>query len=229
MREFLLFIASLAGAAVMTALAVLIRPDSPFWKWFLWLGVLVFIGCALALLIDLLRPGDQTPKHPLDEKLPGFGSGMMVRIDDSPDVRRKYQYEFRTPDGAKAAFYLSASNRFAFSVTDIHGEPNTLDIPLGSNGVPIGKWVYVFCEVGTASNYSYLRALVNGKEVARRDNEFPIDMGSRRWMPVLGSDASGQNGGVFSLLEIIAYGTTQSDADLLTIANNALRNAGIVP
>ena len=136
--------------------------------------------------------------RPADEKLPGFGSGMIVQTGDVQEVRRKFQYAFRARDGAKVAFYLSASNRYAFSVTDINGEEYKLDIPLGYNGLPFGKWAYIFCEVGSASSYSYLRAMLNGKEVARRDFDFPLDLGSRKWMPVLGADADGKNGGAFS-------------------------------
>jgi hypothetical protein len=172
---------------------------------------------------SLLRGAPMKLNHPLDEKLPGFGSGMMVETKDITEMRRKYHFDFHTPDGAKAAFYLSASNRYAFSVTDIHGEPYTLDIPLGSNGIPFEKWSYVFCEAGTASSYAYLRALVNGSEVARRDFDFPIDLGSRQWMPTIGADANGKNPGAFMLSEIGVYSMTLTDAELKTIAENALQ------
>jgi hypothetical protein len=54
MREIALFIASLAGAAVLTSLQVLIAPTSPFWKWSLCIGAGVFGACALGLFIDLM-------------------------------------------------------------------------------------------------------------------------------------------------------------------------------
>jgi hypothetical protein len=174
-------------------------------------------------------PVAQTPKRPLDEKPPGFGNGMVVKTDDVQAARRKFQYAFRAPDGAKVAFYLSASNRYAFSVTDINGDEYKLDIPLGVNGLPFGKWAYIFCEVGTASSYSYLRAMLNGKEVARRDFDFPLDLGSRRWMPVLGADANGQNGGAFMMTEMGYYSTTLTDAELMALAKNALNAYGIEP
>jgi hypothetical protein len=178
---------------------------------------------------DVVNTPTASLQKPVDEKLPGFASGMMVQTDDVPDVRRKYQYSFRAPDGAKVGFYLSASNRYAFSVTDINGEEYKLDIPLGANGIPFGKWAYIFCEVGTASSYSYLRALLNGKEVARRDFDFPLELGSRRWIPVLGADSSGQNGGAFMMMEIGAFSTTLSDQELMALAENALSAYGLKP
>jgi hypothetical protein len=138
-------------------------------------------------------------------------------------VRRKYQFDFGTPDGAKVAFYLSASNRYAFSVTDIHGEPYTLDIPLGSNGIPFGTVMYVFVEVGVASSYSYLRALVNGEEVAWREFAFPLDLGSRQWMMTAGADSSGKNGGSFCVRDMGFSSTTVNDSQSMALAKNALR------
>jgi hypothetical protein len=193
-------------------------------------GSVIFFVILLGRLYAALAPGAVTSTgRPLDEILPGFASGLMVKADDSTEVRRKYQFEFHTPEGAKAAFYLSASNRYAFSVTDVHGDPYTLDIPLGAYGLPFGKWAYIFCEVGTASSYSYLRAMLNGKQVARRDYDFPLDLGSSKWIPVLGADANGRNGGAFSMTEIGARSMTLTDADLMALAENALSHYGIKP
>jgi hypothetical protein len=57
MRDILFFIASLAGAAVFTALAILVHPESPLWKWILWIGLGVFISCTLVFLVDFIWPG----------------------------------------------------------------------------------------------------------------------------------------------------------------------------
>src|SRR6516162_6041349 len=54
-RDVLFFIASLACAAILAALGVLIPPNSLFWKWVLWGGVVIFILCAIALLLDIRR------------------------------------------------------------------------------------------------------------------------------------------------------------------------------
>jgi hypothetical protein len=63
MREIISFIASLAGAAVLTALAVLIGPKSPFWRWLLWGGSGILAICAIILLIDILRRRSQKNKN----------------------------------------------------------------------------------------------------------------------------------------------------------------------
>lgn len=61
MREILFFIASIAGAAVLTALGIVLAPTSPVWRWVLWGGASVFIGCASILAIDYFKPDGQWP------------------------------------------------------------------------------------------------------------------------------------------------------------------------
>ena len=56
MRELAFFVGSLAGAIIMSALAVLIRPELPFWKVVLWGGIGVFTACTCVLVIDYIRP-----------------------------------------------------------------------------------------------------------------------------------------------------------------------------
>jgi hypothetical protein len=53
MREWLFFIASLAAAFMLAAIAVLFPPSSPLWKYMLWGGTAVFCITSLTLLFDL--------------------------------------------------------------------------------------------------------------------------------------------------------------------------------
>jgi hypothetical protein len=55
---------------------------------------------------------------------------------------------------------------------------------------------------------------VNGTEVARRDFDFPIDLGSRQWMATIGADSSGRNSGALMLAEIGVFSMTFTDAEL---------------
>jgi hypothetical protein len=72
----------------------------------------------------------------------------------------------------------------------------------------------LICEVGVASNYSYLRALVNGTEIARRDLDTTMDLGSRNWKPFpIGADDQGENPGALSWTGIGALNRTLSDLE----------------
>jgi hypothetical protein len=55
MREVIFFVASLAGAALLTALAVIVAPTSPFWQWVLWSSAGILVLCAIALFVDIIR------------------------------------------------------------------------------------------------------------------------------------------------------------------------------
>jgi hypothetical protein len=55
MREIVFFVASLAGAAILTALAVLNPEASLLWKNVLSGGITILAICALALFIDIIR------------------------------------------------------------------------------------------------------------------------------------------------------------------------------
>jgi predicted lysophospholipase L1 biosynthesis ABC-type transport system permease subunit len=57
MREFLYFVASLAGAAMLTALAVLFAPESRLWAAVFYVSAVILALCAIALLIDIIRRG----------------------------------------------------------------------------------------------------------------------------------------------------------------------------
>lgn len=57
MREFLYFVASLAGAAMLTALGIIYGPNSGIWGRVFYISAGILTLCAVVLLIDLVRRG----------------------------------------------------------------------------------------------------------------------------------------------------------------------------
>lgn len=171
--------------------------------------------------------GTQSSRIP-DEVLPGFASEFPFQIHDITELRRKYFFSFRTPEGAKTSLYLSSDNPFKFAVTNIYNETEILDIPLGQrDGIPFEKFTDLICEVGVASNYSYLRALVNGKEVARRDLDHTMDLGSRNWKPFpIGADEHGEKPGALTWAGIGVLNTTLSDLQIARLVEIERRHCG---
>jgi hypothetical protein len=162
------------------------------------------------------------------ENLPGFSTSIVFQPNDLNERRRKYYFAFEDPEHAQAILYLSASNIFTFSVTDVNGERYPLEIPLGSSdGIPINQFVVAVFEVGVATNYAFMRAVINGREVAHR-SLFPIDLGSRKWLPkFLGADEHGQNPGPMLWMETAAFFTTQTDAQINALFRNQQAAFGI--
>ena len=145
---------------------------------------------------------------------------MVLVIHDLPATRRRYFFDLVTPEKSRAAFYLSASDVFVFEITDINGESYQLETPLGSTGVPLGETIFIFCETGSASNYSVMRIFVNGKEMQKRDFGFRIGLGSRQWKETLGTDIHGENGGAFLFAEDMVLTTTVSRNTIEKLAQN---------
>ena len=60
MRDLFYFIGSLAGAAVLTALAIVVPPESLIWRVVLYVGIAVFVTAAIGILIDMFAPAIST-------------------------------------------------------------------------------------------------------------------------------------------------------------------------
>jgi hypothetical protein len=163
------------------------------------------------------------------QKSPGFAAYAVVRLYDTPENRRRYVFEFTSVEGAKSAFYLSASGQFTFTISDVHGEAYPLEVRVGRDGIPIDEFVVLFCEAGIQSRSTALRILVNGKEVARRIIPEALDLGTRDWKPgSLGAPIIGENGGgVFLLSELGIFSTTLTDAEIGGLVQNVRNYMGL--
>jgi hypothetical protein len=157
-----------------------------------------------------------------DEKLPGIAVAAVLRIEDVTALRRKYIFAFDTPEKARATFYLNSNDVFILNVIDTRGEPYALEIPLGAEGIPFGRFISLICEEGSGSNYSFLRVSLNGKEVRRRDIPTRIDLDSRQWKAVgLAADEDGNNGGALKINEIGAWPVTFTVNETTQLSKNA--------
>jgi len=65
MREFVYFIASFAGAALLTALGIIYAPSLGTWTVVAYLAAAILGLCAIALLIDIVRRADRRKMLPL--------------------------------------------------------------------------------------------------------------------------------------------------------------------
>ncbi|MGH6835258.1 MAG: hypothetical protein ACREC9_06850 [Methylocella sp.] len=143
MRDFVLFIASLAGAAILTALAIMIRPESPLWKFVLWGGIGIFIACACVLLIDYNRANE--PKVLLG----GLGIGIALVIGcaialvfrnpspiaAAPEVQTPPAYTGKI-EAEKVDVLLSAKKHEAARIIEI-GDSGAQFLFTGAEGAPL--------------------------------------------------------------------------------------------
>lgn len=139
--------------------------------------------------------------HESHKTLPGMAVAAFVRLYDTPELRRRYIFEAQTNEGAKTAFYLSASGAFIFAVTDVHGKSYSLEMPVGNDGIPVDRYFFLYCDVGVSKADTLLRTLVDGKEIRERSLPFPIDLGNTQsWKQhTIGADNQGQNNAPFKI------------------------------
>jgi hypothetical protein len=86
------------------------------------IAILLFLSIVLGAVI-------WRPRSPLySESYPGFQTTYALKIKDAAQLRKQVLFEYETPEKAKAAFYFSATaDRFVFSVTDTHGDVQSLN------------------------------------------------------------------------------------------------------
>jgi hypothetical protein len=125
------------------------------------------------------------------------------------------------PNQNGASFYLSASDRFVFSVEDERGEPYSLEMRAGHYGIPIAEIIYLSLEAGTDGTRTLMRVSVNGRIIGERELPFPVQfppfaMGS------LGANRRGELNAAFRLYEMAVYEATLGHEDVINMRNYML-------
>jgi hypothetical protein len=197
------------GFSIASFFARYIFPGMP--KYVSWPGM----GIGIAIAIWSLIP----PAFPLaNDSLPGFSATIGLKINDAAKLGRQYFFEYSDPEGAKSSFYLLETNRFAFSVTDTRGETYALEVSLGSEGVPLGRLIFLTCQVGVSANATHLRVLVNRKDVQNRSYPFAIDLGSKAWVKgTIGADNKGEHNSAFEIFSAGFGHVTMPDKDIASL------------
>jgi hypothetical protein len=121
------------------------------------------------------------PRDAFNSSMSGFSNYSVVRVFDAPDFKRKYLFDYQTPEGAKVSFYISASDIFTLLATDIRGESFPLEIPMKSGKIPLDGYVVLICEIGLTEDSTILRVVVDRREVQRRTLPFAISLGTQNW------------------------------------------------
>ncbi len=161
-----------------------------------------------------------TPERP---SLPGFSMQAIIAIKRSKLEGRQYITDTGIVGGERISEYISPNEVFTYSVTDSSGEQHTIEAPLGTNGIPFEEWVYLTCEMGVSNDWSFMRIVVNGNEVAyTRIPERLIF--EKAGGTIIGSGkAQGDHGGPLALEFLAVYKVTFSNAALKSNESAAKR------
>ena len=126
--------------------------------------------------------------RPPNVTLPGYTSTILMQIGNSQPMEKEYIFQDINSDGSEISLAASRDGFFTFSVKARSGDAYTLEIPSGPDGIPLDKNIYVACVAGTTASSGFLRLLVDGNEVSRRDLGSRIDFGNRQWKPQIEPD-----------------------------------------
>lgn len=158
------------------------------------------------LLVGAIAVHDWLREH-RRKSLPGLSIHLAIRVADQQTRRRRYFFDFGGSQQNGAAFYLSASDRFVFSIEDAQGEAYNLDLLAGSRGIPLSEIIYLSLEAGTDGVRTFVRASVNGCTIGERELPFAV-----RFPPFavgnLGSNRHGDRNAGFRLYELIVRDRT---------------------
>ena len=144
-----------------------------------------------------------------DPRLPGMAIHMWVRINHLPALRRKYLLDFGKKDRERLSVYVSSDNIFTVSFVDANGEPHPLQIPIGTDGFPLGDFFHLGCEAGISATTTVVRIVVNGKKMREVILPFRANIGALDVdNGVLGADLDGKDGASFDLAELMVFVNT---------------------
>jgi len=145
---------------------------------------------------------------------------MIIRIHNLAVNRRKYLFDFGREKAGRLSIYISSDNIFTFGFLDAEGEFHPVQIPLGSNGVPLNEFFYLSCGLGLNGQTTEMIMLIDGEQKGALELPFRVDVGLLD-VPggVVGADLSGQNGAKIDIKEFFAYSKTLDDKDLDGLRN----------
>ena len=167
------------------------------------------VGEVVAEKLEQLYTRLQSAEAEVKEKFPGFSIHMVVSLHKLDEKRRKYTLDLTGDKRGRVSIYHDPVDIFTLSVSDVYGEEYSVKVPSGTNGVPFDEPIYLACEVGVRPNSTFLRVLVNGRQVGAVDFPLKIETGTINTAGgVLGADLNGKNGARLDVYEIVAYTST---------------------
>jgi hypothetical protein len=120
--------------------------------------------------------------------VPGYTSTVLMQLDRHGWGKKDFVFKDTSADGSEVSLATTDDNGFTFVVKIMNGETYSLDIPSGPEGIPLDQNVYIACVAGNTKSSGFLRVLVDGDELFRRDFDLRIEFGNRQWKSTIAPD-----------------------------------------
>lgn len=148
-----------------------------------------------------------------DSTYPGFGIYFVLSVNNLESKKRKFIFDCGNPELNRISLYLDKGNNLVYRILDSESEPHILKVPQSLITFKAGETMVVFLDYGYFEGKSYMRLLINDRQLMEKVFRFPISLPENLNIANmrLGSDFSGEFGGSFYISEIISWRMSFSD------------------
>ena len=139
----------------------------------------------------------------LDISLPGVSVLYVLRLGKPIAGRNNFIFDSgEGTDKNRFSVFLDAEENLCCRVLDRDSKQFTVKTSPALDTFDIGNLIFLACEYGSTDRFSFVRIIINGKQVAEMHQDTPIiiskPLTSYGWF--LGADLNGTNGGVFGAI-----------------------------
>ena len=151
-----------------------------------------------------------------DLRRPGFSILMVLKLGNPIHGRDNFIFDCgQNVESNRISIFLDSNTNLCFSVTDREAKPLVIKVRPALDTFQLGSLFYFLCEYGSVQDFSSVRMVINGMEVAEINQTTPIIMSYPVIVGtmVLSSNLNHQNGGVFGADTIAVFHETVDNAN----------------
>ena len=172
---------------------------------------------------DFIKDLDQLKINSLPYQEEDIGSSihLVIKLHQNPYISDHYIIDMGELNKNRVSLFLNTKNFLVFRVIDKNSTQYEASI-LGDSLKLSERYNYVNIEFGLNSKYSFLKILVNGKELVKNQYDYliPFDTTAIKNMPFsLGADLNNRNYACFSIAELIIRTRTSSKDEKIELLN----------
>jgi hypothetical protein len=155
-----------------------------------------------------------TAANSTDANYPGFSVHCLLRLNRPVKGRDNFLFDAgQGLDHARFLCYVDSQENLCLKGIDNDTSSLTIKVPPGLATFRFGLWSYLVCEFGSTNGFSFLHLVIDGREVASKQQPHELIIGPDRCDFVLGADLDRKNGGVFDMISTTIYSRTTTAAN----------------
>jgi hypothetical protein len=154
----------------------------------------------------------------------GFGLYFVISVNSINQDRRKFIFDGGDASKNRISLYLDKADNLVYRILDNESEPHLLKIPQRLTTFKAGSTMVVFLDYGYKEDKSFMRILVNDRELGEKVFRYPINLPKSLNFKKfrIGCDFSGENCSDFYGMEFIAWSESFSEKKHKAILENVI-------